>query len=314
MAYVNDSLTRVAYVNDSVARMAYVNDSLARLVFVQDSVARESAKRDSIVSAVAVRDSVARARSIEDSLARAAKADSLYGADGALPRIEGDPNIMRPTATVQLTVVEQVWKSYQQIQFSYARPFLKRKASWQVDIPIQHWDSISGNKSVTSLANVSLTVNRRLDGEKASWRQALSLSLLPQTGLEDPSVGNNQWVVQPQYSISHWFAADRVQFSSITYWTYGFAPDTAAHPTKKNIIVPRLVLTGRLNSKLSATLDLRPRIDITRHAFYSTLMVLVSRPLGEAYGFQAGYEFPLDSMARQQVEKSKVYVTVSRTF
>jgi len=43
-------------------------------------------------------------------------------------------------------------------------------------------------------------------------------------------------------------------------------------------------------------------------------MFLVSRPLSTSYGLQAGYEFPLDSMARQKVEKSRVYINLSYTF
>ena len=41
---------------------------------------------------------------------------------------------------------------------------------------------------------------------------------------------------------------------------------------------------------------------------------MLSRPLGTAFGLQAGYEFPLDSMAKQKVEKSKVYLNLSYTF
>ena len=84
--------------------------------------------------------------------------------------------------------------------------------------------------------------------------------------------------------------------------------------TKKNVIVPRIVLSGRPDKKLYGTIDLRPRIDITRNAFYSTMMLMLSRPLGDGYDLQAGYEFPLDSMARQKVEKSKVYLNLTRTF
>lgn len=309
-AFVRDSLTREAAVRDSLARVAFVNDSLRRAAFVRDSVHRVALVRDSIAREVAYNDSLARARARADT----ARTDSLYGVDGAMPRIEGDVNIRRPTAGLELIFVDQVWDTYQQVTFIYARPFAKRKASWEIDIPIQHFDSISGGKSVTSLANISLIVNRRLNTDSASWRQTISLQLQPQTGLEDPSIGNNQWIIQPQYAISHWFGDNRFHFRSLTYWQYGFAPDTSAHPTKRNIIVPRLVLTGRLNSKWDATADLRPRIDITRNAFYSTLMFLVSRPFGDAYGFQAGYEFPLDSMAKQKVEKSKVYLNLSYTF
>ena len=288
----------------------FVRDSITREIAHRDSIAR----RDSIVRALAVQDSLARAKRIADSLAAFAHDDSLHGEGANMPRIEGDPNIQVPTAGLQLTFVDQVWDTYQQVQFSYARPFAKRKASWEIDLPFQHWDSVSSTKTATSVANVTFNVNRVISSADAGWRQTLSLALSTQTGLVDPSIGNNQWIIQPQYSISHWFFDNHFHFRSITYWQYGFAVDTATGTRKKNVIVPRIVLTGRLDRQLSVTLDLRPRIDITRHAFYSTLMFMLSRPIGNSYGVQLGYEFPLDSMATQKVEKAKLYISLSKTY
>jgi hypothetical protein len=257
---------------------------------------------------------------LEDSLARAAAAhkavveDSAYGPDGAMPRIQDDPYITKPTAAAQLTFVKQVHDNYDQIQFSYARPFMNKKASWEIDVPLQHWDSVGGSKIVNGFANITLNLNKTISDGK--WRQIASIALSPNIGgLVDPSIGNDQWVLQLQYSISRWFAGNRVHVRFIPYWQYGFAVDTVGGTVQKNLIVPRVVLSGRVTDKLNGTLDWRPRFDLTRNQYYATLMALVSRPLPWwDLGAQLGYEFPLDSLAKRRVELQKVYFTVSKTF
>jgi hypothetical protein len=306
---------------DSVARAEFVQDSISReraaLALAQaqaDSMHRAELMRDSIQHAQFVRDSLARALAERDSLAKLAARDSLFGPQGDMPRIEGDPNIQRPTASAQLTFVDQVNDTYQQIQFGYARPFAHRSASWEIDVPIQHWDSVGGNKTVTSLANISLIVNKRISSRNATWRQFASLTLLPQTGLENESVGNDQWVIQGQWSASRWFFDERLHFRFLPSWTYGWWVNTSNGTKQKNVIVPRMVVTGRVTSTFDASLDFRPRIDLARGEFYSTLMALVSTPLPWELGLQAGYEFPLDSLAKKHVEESKVYINVTKTF
>src|SRR5262249_7524362 len=131
-------------------------------------------------------------RAAADSAAIQARVDSLYGPDGAMPRIEGDPHITRPTAALTFQYVSQVHDKYSQITASYARPFWDG-GSWEIDVPVQHWDSVGGApKSVTSLNNVTLTVNKRISSRHAEWRQIATLALQPQTGLVNKSVGNNQ--------------------------------------------------------------------------------------------------------------------------
>jgi hypothetical protein len=121
--------------------------------------------------------------------------------------------------------------------------------------------------------------------------------------------------VQLQYSISHWFADERLHFRFMPYWQYGFAVDTAFGTKQKNVIVPRLVISARVTPELNATLDWRPRFDLTRNEYYATLMGLLSRPLPWwDLGVQAGYEVPLDSLAKRRVELQKLYITVSKTF
>ena len=325
---------------DSIARAEFVRDSLARETFLRDSILREVNLRDSLARAAALRDSAARAQFLLDSAERAAgarerqsayvqavaaqaardsvriqaRADSLYGTNGAMPRIEGDPHITRPLVSLSFQYVSQVHDKYSQITASYARPFWDG-GSWEIDVPVQHWDSVGGApKSATGLANITLTVNKRISSEDASWRRIVSLSLQPQTGLVNKSIGNNQWIATAQYSISRWLGEDRFHFRSITYYQYGWDVDQTNGTKQKNVLVPRLVFTGRVTPKIDLTADLRPRIDFTRDEFYSTLMFMGSTPVAEVYGLQFGYEFPLSETAKQRVEKEKFVLTVSRTF
>jgi hypothetical protein len=189
---------------------------------------------------------------------------------------------------------------------------MNKKASWELDVPFQHWDSVGGSKIVNGPANITLNVNKTI--AEGKWRQIASVALSPSIGgLVNTSIGNDQWVMQLQYSISRWFAENRVHLRFIPYWQYGFAVDLGT--TQKNVIVPRLVVSGRVTDKLNATLDWRPRFDLTRGQYYATLMALLSRPLPWwDLGAQAGYEFPLDSLAKRRVELQKVYITVSKTF
>jgi len=331
--FVRDSIARAAFVRDSLARDVFVRDSLAREAFVTDSLRLAAARRDSLARAEFVRDSlrqdslaragrapredyaaVVAARAAKDSAAIEARADSLYGPDGAMPRIEGDPNISRPTVALSFQYVSQVHDMYSQITASYGRPFWDG-GSWEIDVPVQHWDSVGGApKSVTGLANITLTVNKRISSRDAAWRQIASFALQPQTGLVDKSIGNDQWIATAQYAISRWFADDRFHFRSITYYQYGWWVDQTNGTKQKNQLVPRLVFTGRVTPKIDLTADLRPRIDFTRDLFYSTLMFMGSTPVAQVYGLQFGYEFPLSETAKQKVEKEKFVLTLSRTF
>jgi hypothetical protein len=304
---------------DSLARAALARDSIREAGFLlaqvrADSLYRKEHVRDSIRRAQAERDSLARAVVLRDSLAREAEKDSLFGAQGAMPRIEGDPNIQKSTAGAQCTFVDQLSDTYQQIQLSYARPFAHRSASWEIDVPVQHWDSVTGGKTATSLANVSLSVNKRISSKNSEWRQFASFALSPQTGLENESIGSDQWTINGQWSISHWFYDQRLHLRFLPNWTYGFGVNTSNGTKQKNVIITRVVVTGRVTQTVDASLDWRPRFDLTRGQYYSTLMALVSAPLPWQLGLQAGYEFPLDSLAKKHVEESRVYINVSKTF
>ena len=311
-ALVRDSLARAAIVRDSLERERFVRDSLARAAFGRDSLARVAFLRDSLGRAAFLRDSLARAAVLADSLAKLAHEDSAFGPEGAVPRIQGDPYITKPTAGVELDYVAQVSDNYWQLQFSYARPFEKRKSSWEIDLPFQYWESVPPGKTVTGLANMTFIVNRLFSARDASWQQIASITFNAQTGIINPTLGNNQWIFQPQYAISHWFVKDRLQARLLLYWQYGFFVDSGT--TKKNILIPRLVANTRLSTRLDAGLDYRPRFDFQRNQFYSTLQLYASYALTNELGLQAGWEFPLDSLGKQRVEKQKLYVIFSRTF
>ena len=326
-AFLRDSLARDAFARDSIARdsatraemlrdslrLASERDSLARDAFLRDSLRRDSIARAAALARGAYPAAVA-ARAAADSARIQARVDSLYGPDGAMPRIEGDPHITRPTLSLGFQYVSQVHDKYSQITASYAQPFWNG-GSWEIDVPVQHWDSVGGApKSVTGLANVTLTVNKRISSEQATWRQIASFSLQPQTGLINKSIGNDQWIATAQYSISRWFGDDHWHFRSLTYYQYGWDVDQTNGTKQKNQLVPRLVLTSRLTPKWDLTADLRPRIDFTRDLFYSTLMFMASTPVAEVYGLQFGYEFPLSETAKQRVEKEKFVVTLSKIF
>ncbi|HUO52242.1 MAG TPA: hypothetical protein VMT93_06975 [Gemmatimonadaceae bacterium] len=310
--FVRDSLARERFVRDSLARAAFVRDSLARAAFVRDSLARVAFVRDSLARAAFLRDSLAQAQRRHDSLAAKAAADSAYGPDGDLPQIQQDPNIQRPTAGLEVDYYRQVKDNYWQVVASYARPFEQRKASWEIDVPWQWWTSVPPGGYVTGPANASLIVNRRFTEAGAKWRVIGSLTLNPQASFLNDTLGNNQWIITPQVSVSRWFASDRLQVRLLTYWQYGFWVDSGT--TKKNILVPRLVLNSRITDRLYGGLDYRPRFDFQRDQFYSTLQAFASYALANSLGLQAGYEFPLDSLGRVRVEISKTYLTLSKTF
>jgi len=310
-ALVRDSIERERFVSDSI-RAAFVRDSLARAAYVRDSLARVAFVHDSMEHERFVRDSLARVAALHDSLAKAAQADSDYGADGAMPRIQDDPNIQRPTAATEIDYVRKVSSNYWQLVLSYARPFAKRRASWQINVPVQYWMSVPSGSDVFGLTNSWFTVNVRISSPESKWRQIVSLTLTPQASFINDTLGNNQWYIQPQYAISRWFAQDRIQARLLLNWQYGFWVDSGT--TKKNVLMPRLVLNGRVTDKLDAGIDYRPRFDFERNEFYSTLQLFASRALTNTLGVQAGYEFPLDSLGRQRVEISKAYLSFSKTF
>jgi hypothetical protein len=121
-------------------------------------------------------------------------------------------------------------------------------------------------------------------------------------------LGDGQWEIEPTYALGHWFDP---KFSGglLLSWTYGFWVDSGK--TREDVIEPRIILNYHVTERDNLSLDLRPRFDLTRNEFYSTLMPFISGPLGKHFSTQIGFEFPLSQLAAKRVENSRVYIDIS---
>jgi hypothetical protein len=238
--------------------------------------------------------------------AQDAPKDSGFISTGSLPRIESDPAIRRPTLSLVPTWTDKEDETQTELKLSFGAPTEDRTWSAKLSVPLEYVDS--GAKHVSGLADIALTVNRVIS--QGRWRQAASLQLTANTAT-NPSLGNGQWEVEGTYSVGRWFTP---AFSTgmLLSWTYGFAVDSGRKRT--DVIEPRLVFAFHFHAQRDFALDLRPRFDLTRNEFYSTLMVMMSQPLAKDYAMQGGFEFPLSQLAAKRVENSRIYFDFSRGF
>jgi hypothetical protein len=232
-----------------------------------------------------------------------AERDTDFVSMGGLPRVESDPYIGRPTLSLEPTYTDKESEDQFELASKYGRPFDHERWSWQVAVPVEWVDS--ADQRFSGLSDVSLTLNH--NWSKGHKRQAASLQLTANSA-SDPALGNGQWEVKSMYSIGRWLTTN-VSAGLMLSWTYGFDVDSGR--TRENVIEPRMLTSFHLRAKRHLTLDLRPRFDLTRHEFYSTLMLLISSPLGRDFGGQFGFEFPLSQLAAKRVENSRLYVDLS---
>jgi hypothetical protein len=237
-------------------------------------------------------------------LGQATAADSGLISVGKFPRFESDPYIRRPTLSAEPTFTDKETEQQWEVAFKYGMPILDDRWSWQVSVPIEHVDG--PGKNATGLSDIELTMNREIS--RGAWKQAASLQLTANTASND-QLGNGQWEIMPTYSIGHWLSP---LFSTgmLLSWQYGFLVDNGK--TQTDIIEPRIIFGTHMDviGDLLA-LDLRPRFDLTRNEFYTTLMPFLSGALGAHFSGQFGFEFPLRQLAAKRVENSRVYIDIS---
>ncbi len=232
------------------------------------------------------------------------QSDTGFISIGHFPRFESDPYIKRRTFSAEPTFTDKETDQEWQLALKYGAPIDGGlRWSWQLSVPFEIVDT-PGKPSAAGLSDVSLTVNHTYGG---ALRQALSLQLTANTATNQ-TLGDDQWEIEPTYTLGGWLAP---WFSSglLLSWTYGFWVDSSK--TREDVIQPRMIFGFHPDERLDLTLDLRPRFDLTRDEFYSTLMVLASRPLGSGFSGQAGFEFPLSQLAAKRVENSRVYLDFS---
>ena len=231
-------------------------------------------------------------------------ADSGFISIGHYPRFESDPYIKRRTISAEPTFTDKETEQEWQLALKYGAPIDGAlRWSWQFSVPFEEVNSPS-KPSAAGLSDVALTVNHTYGG---TLRQALSLQLTANTATNQ-LLGDDQWEIEPTYTLGGWLVP---WFSSglLLSWSYGFWMDSGK--TREDVIQPRMIFGFHPDERLDLTLDLRPRFDLTRDEFYSTLMVLMSRPLRGGFSGQAGFEFPLSQLAAKRVENSRVYVDIS---
>jgi hypothetical protein len=232
-------------------------------------------------------------------------ADTGVAGAGELPRIESDPHVSRPTMSWKVEAVDQEHDDYWKLVPKWSTPFA-HNSSWEVELPLERWDS--GGASVSGIAGANVVLNH-------GWRrhglaQSLSLQLNANVATS-PQLGSHQWEIEGTYGAGAWLG-HALSGGLLLSWTYGFAVDSGF--TQTNVIQPRVVVSFHLTRRVDATLDWRPRFDLTRGEYYATLMPMIALPLGRTYGLQAGYEFPLDALAEEHVEKSRVYVSFAHHY
>jgi hypothetical protein len=174
--------------------------------------------------------------------------------------------------------------------------------SWQLSVPVEE---VNGpEKQASGLGDVALTVNHTFGG---ALRGAFSLQLTANTATNQ-ELGDDQWEIEPTATFGGWVVP---WFSAgvLLSWSYGFWVDSGK--TQEDVIQPRMIFGFHPDERLDLSVDLRPRFDRTRDEFYSTLMVLASRPIHSEFSAQVGLEFPLSQLAAKRVENSRVYVDIS---
>ena len=229
--------------------------------------------------------------------------DTGFIAAGKLPRIESDPYIGRPTFSLEPTWTDKESENQLEFTFKYGAPFKRRDWSWQLSVPVEHVESTG--KQVNGLSDISFQLNHALSW--AHWRQAVSLKLTANSAA-NPSLGDGQREIEPSYVIGAWLTP-HISTGMLLSWAYGFDVDSGR--SRKNVITPRTIVSLHFHGRRDFTLDLRPRFDLTRNEFYSTLMLMMSAPLGTHMGGQAGFEFPLSQLAAKRVENSRIYIDFS---
>jgi hypothetical protein len=236
--------------------------------------------------------------------AQGSSTDSGFISVGNFPRFESDPYIRRPTVSAEPTFTDKETEQQWELALKYGMPFAGDRWSWQLSVPVEE---VNGpGKQAIGLSDVEGTVNREIS--RGAWKQALSLQLTANTATND-LLGGGQWEIMPTYAIGHWLSP---LFSAgmLLSWQYGFLVEDGK--TQTDIIEPRILFATHLDvigDLLS--LDLRPRFDLTRNEFYSTLMPFLSGSLGPHFSGQFGFEFPLSQLAAKRVENSRVYVDIS---
>ena len=236
--------------------------------------------------------------------AQAARTDSGYATIGDFPRFESDPYIHRPTASAEPTFTSKETEQQWGVAFKYGMPIGGQRWSSQLSVPVEQVTATSG-KQAAGLGDVAFTVNHELS--QGDPKQAVSLQLTANTATNQ-LLGNDQWEITGTYTLRHWFAP-RISTAFLPSWTYGFWVDSGK--TREDVIEPRLIFNVHGNGDRTASLDLRPRIDLSRGEFYSTLMPFISSPLGKQFSGQLGFEFPLSQLAAKRVENSRVYMDIS---
>ena len=200
-------------------------------------------------------------------------ADSTLMSVGQFPRFESDPYIRRPTASAEPTFTDKETEQEWQVALKYGMPLGDGRWSAQVSVP---FEEVNGpGKQAAGLSDVEFTLNREI--ARGAWKQIGSLKLTANTATNQ-QLGDGQWEIEPTYAIGHWFSP-LLSSGLLLSWTYGFWVDSGK--TREDVIQPRLIFNYHLTTRDNLSFDLRPRFDLTRHEFYSTLMPFILRPIGQ---------------------------------